>query len=193
MSIIDSVAALEACYPGPKPPAAIVKEVARLTPHYRALIHASPFVVLATCGKDGLDNSPRGDGAGFVRIVDDATLVLPDRRGNNRLDSLRNILFDPRVALLFLIPNSGTTLRVNGRAVISVDADLLASFGARDAPATVLVITVESAYFQCPRSVLKAGLWSPVTWGNPEHLPSQMDMLEAFSRAKTPERALEAA
>ena len=193
MSIIDSIAALEACYPGPKPAASIVKEVSCLTPHYRALIEASPFVVLATCGEEGLDNSPRGDGAGFVRIVDDATLVLPDRRGNNRLDSLRNILFDPRVALLFLIPNSGTTLRVNGRAVISVDPDLLASFGVRDAPATVLIITVESAYFQCPRSVLKAGLWNPVTWGNPEHLPSQMDMLEAFSAARNPARALEMA
>ena len=185
MSVIDSIEALEALYPGPAVPASIIKEVDRLTPHYRALIEASPFAVLATSGLNGLDNSPRGDGPGFVRIIDDTTLVMPDRRGNNRLDSLRNILVDPRVALLFLIPNSGTTLRVNGRAVISADPELLASFGTRDAPATALIIMVESAYFQCPRSVLKAGLWNPVTWGNPEHLPSQMDMLEALGRAAT--------
>jgi PPOX class probable FMN-dependent enzyme len=181
MSIIDSVAALEACYPGPKVPASIVKELSRLTPQYRALIEASPFVVLATSGPSGLDSSPRGDGPGFVRIIDDSTLVLPDRRGNNRLDSLRNILVDPRVAMLFLIPNSGTTLRVNGRAAISTDPELLASFGTRDPAATVLIVVVESVYFHCPRSVLKAGLWNPVTWGNPEHLPSQSDMLDAVS------------
>ena len=191
MSTIDSIAALEACYPAPPAPASIVKEVSCLTPHYRALIEASPFVVLATRGPDGLDNSPRGDGPGFVRIVDDATLVLPDRRGNNRLDSLRNILFDPRVALLFLIPNSGTTLRVNGRALISADPELLDSFGVRDAPATALIITIEAAYFQCPRSVLRAGLWNPVAWGNPEHLPSQMEMLEALDGIKRTARVLE--
>ena len=190
MAIIDSLAALEACYPGPSVSDA-VKEVRRLTPHYRALIEASPFVVLATCGPDGPDSSPRGDGAGFVRIVDDETLIVPDRLGADRLDSLRNILSDPRVALLFLIPNAGATLRVNGRAAISADPELLASFGTRDAPATALIITVETAYFQYPRAVIKAGLWNPVTWGNPEHLPSHADMLEALNALKAREHVLE--
>jgi PPOX class probable FMN-dependent enzyme len=195
MSIIDSVAALEACYPEPAVPSSIAKQVGRLTPHYRALIEASTFVVLATSGPDGLDNSPRGDGPGFVRIIDDETLVMPDRRGDNRLRSLRNILADPRVALLFLIPNVGVTLRVNGRAVISADPELLASFGHRDAPATALIIMVESASFQGARSAIKAGLWNPVTWGNPEHLPSRQEMLDAFSAAQTleKERVLERA
>jgi PPOX class probable FMN-dependent enzyme len=190
MPIIDSLEALEACYAAPAVAASVVKELDHLTPHYRDLIEASPFVVLATCGPDGLDNAPCGGGPGFVRIVDDRTLVLPDRRGADRLDSLRNILFDPRVALLFLIPNAGTTLRVNGRAAISADPELLASFGTRDAPTTALIITVETVYFQSPRSVIKAGLWNPVTWGNPDHLPSQADMLEALSEVKAREREL---
>ena len=100
---------------------AIAKEIDYIHPHYRAMIEASPFLVLATCGPEGLDTSPRGDPAGFVHVVDDKTLLIPDRRGNNRADSLRNIIRDPRVALLFLIPGVGETLRVNGTAVISTD------------------------------------------------------------------------
>src|SRR3954470_5754955 len=117
--IITDLAQLAAIYSETPAPASQVKEVARLTADYRALIAASPFVALATSGPEGLDCSPRGDGAGFVRVIDDRTLALPDRRGNNRLDSLKNVVRDPRVALLFLIPGSGTTLRVNGRGVIS--------------------------------------------------------------------------
>ena len=193
MSVITSVAALEACYPEPAVSVAFVESVDRLTPQYRALIEASPFVVMATSGPDGLDCSPRGGGPGFVRIMDDATLILPDRRGAGRLDSLRNLIFDPCVALLFLIPASGATLRVDGRVVISADAELLASFGPRDAPATALIVTVEAAYFQYPRAVLKSGLWNPVTWGNPEHLPSPMEMLDAIGAPPAWGRMLEAA
>src|SRR3979490_2532622 len=105
--------------------ASLVKEVDRVTPHYRALIEASPFAVLATSGPEGLDCSPRGDAPGFVRIHDERTVLLPDRRGNNRTDSLRNIVRDGRAALLFLIPGLGTTLRINGRAHLTTDADLL--------------------------------------------------------------------
>jgi PPOX class probable FMN-dependent enzyme len=193
MSVITSVAALEACYPETAVSAALVEDVDRLTPQYRALIEASPFVVMATSGPDGMDCSPRGGGPGFVRIMDDTTLILPDRRGVDRLDSLRNLIFDPRVALLFLIPASGATLRVDGRALISADPDLLASFGPRDAPATALIVTVEAAYFQYPCAVLKAGLWNPVTWGNPDHLPSPMEMLEALRAPTAWGRMLEAA
>lgn len=191
MSIIDSIAALEARYPGSSAHDVIVTEVGELIPHYRTLIETSSFVVLATSGPGGLDISTWGDGPGFVRIVDDKTLNMPDRRGDAQLDSLRNILLDPRVALLFLIPNASVALRVDGRAVISADPDLLASFGPRNPPATALIITVQTAYFEFPRSVLKAGLWNPVTWGNPEHLPSRADMLEACNVARTAARVLE--
>src|SRR5882672_12389831 len=118
---LTTIAELEKLY-GQPVEAATVKEVDRITPHYRAMIEASPFATLATSGPEGLDCSPRGDLPGFVRVADDRTLMMPDRRGNNRADSLRNIIRDPRVALLFMIPGSGTTLRVNGRAQLSTDA-----------------------------------------------------------------------
>src|SRR5664279_4426382 len=145
---LTTIAELEALY-GQPAEASTVKEVDRITPHYRAYIEASPFASLATSGPEGLDCSPRGDKPGFVRVHDEKTLMLPDRRGNNRIDSLRNIVRDPRVALLFLIPGSGSTLRVNARAQVSADADLLASFGIDGkAPRTVIVMTVEEIYFQ---------------------------------------------
>lgn len=154
-------------------PAAVVKEVERLTPLQQAYIEASPFLILATAGPDGLDCSPRGDPAGFVRVVDAATLLLPDRRGNNRLDSLRNIVVDPRVALLFLVPGIGTTLRVNGRARLLTDPDLRASF-AHDGrlPTTVIEVTVERAYTQCPKALVRSHLWDPSRHRTPAELPS---------------------
>src|SRR3954468_17300916 len=127
MTVISTIEQLEAIYGFPND-ASTVKVSDRITPPYRILIENSPFAELATSGPEGLDCSPRGDLAGFVRIHDDRTLMMPDRRGNNRIDSLRNIVRDPRVALLFLIPGSGTTLRINGRAYLSADPDLLASF-----------------------------------------------------------------
>src|SRR5690242_1134767 len=126
MSVIETVEQLEAIYGFPND-ASTVKVADRVTPAYRKLIESSPFAALATSGPEGLDCSPRGDLPGFVRIHDEKTLMMPDRRGNNRIDSLRNIVRDPRVALLFLIPGSGTTLRVNGRVELSIDDDLLAS------------------------------------------------------------------
>src|SRR3954451_4116578 len=127
MSIIATIEALEAIY-GQTGITSTVKVADRVTPRYRILIEKSPFAALATCGPEGLDCSPRGDLPGFVRIQDEKTLMMPDRRGNNRCDSLRNIVRDPRVALLFLIPGSGSTLRVNGRAQVSAEPDLLTSF-----------------------------------------------------------------
>jgi hypothetical protein len=172
MTVIRSVEELEALY-GQPVEAATVKEVDRITPHYRRLIEASPFFVLATLGPEGLDCSPRGDRPGFVRIADDRTLMLPDRRGNNRVDSLRNIVRDPRAALLFLIPGSGTTLRANGRAHLDTDPDLLASFAVDGrAPRSVIVFRVEAIYFQCARAVLRAALWDPGSRVAPESLPS---------------------
>jgi PPOX class probable FMN-dependent enzyme len=173
---------LAAIYDTPPAAASTVKEAARITPHYRALIEASPFIALATTGPEGLDCSPRGDGKGFVRIADERTLILPDRRGNNRIDSLRNIVRDPRVALLFLIPGSGTTFRVNGRAVISADPELLASFTVNgQAPRTAIVVTVETAYFQCARAIVRSQLWSPERHVDPASLPTPGQILAAMT------------
>jgi PPOX class probable FMN-dependent enzyme len=179
--LVTSVEALETLYGQPNG-ASTVKEVDYLTPEYAALIAASPFATLATVGPEGLDCSPRGDRPGFVRIVDDRTLMLPDRRGNNRVDSLRNIVRDPRVALLFLIPGSGTTLRVNGRAVVSIDPDLLASFAVDDkAPRSVMVMTIETVFFQCARAVVRSALWDPKSRVDPDTLPTAGRMLAGLS------------
>ncbi|CAA9252543.1 MAG: Phosphohydrolase (MutT/nudix family protein) [uncultured Acetobacteraceae bacterium] len=181
MSVIRSVEELEALY-GQPVEASTVKEVDWITPHYRRLIEASPFFVLATSGPEGLDCSPRGDLPGFMRIADERTLMFPDRRGNNRVDSLRNIVRDPRAALLFLIPGSGTTLRANGRAHLDTDPALLASFAVEGkAPRSVVVFRVEAIYFQCARAVLRAGLWDPESRVPPESLPSPGRILAALS------------
>ncbi len=178
---IATVAQLEALY-GLPGEASMVKEVDRITPHYRAFIEASPFAVLATSGPEGLDCSPRGDRPGFVRVKDERTLLLPDRRGNNRVDSLRNVLRDPRLALLFLIPGSGTTLRVDGRAHLSVEAALLASFAVGGkAPRSVMVIAVESVYFQCARAIVRSELWNEQRHVDPKTLPSPGEILAACS------------
>jgi len=193
MTIIATIEELEAIYAAKPVAASTVKEVARITPHYRALIEASPFVALATSGPEGLDCSPRGDQPGFVRVIDETTLAMPDRRGNNRIDSLRNIVRDPRVALLFLIPGSGTTFRVNGRAVVSAAPDLLASFAVDDhAPRSVIVITVETAYFQCARAIVRSALWNPARHVDPQALPTPGQMLAALSDGEVGGRAYDA-
>ena len=182
--ILTTVAELEAIY-GQPGETSTVKEVARITPHYRAYIEASPYAALATSGPEGLDCSPRGDKPGFVRIHDDKTLMLPDRRGNNRIDSLRNIVRDPRVALLFMIPGVGNTLRVNGRAHLSVEPALLASFAVEDkAPRSVMVMTVEAVYFQCARAPVRSELWNPARHVDPRSLPSAGQILAALSQER---------
>src|ERR1051326_3713997 len=138
--LIRDEATLAALY-GEVSPGAIAKEIDYIHPHYRAMIEASPFMVLGTCGPEGLDVSPRGDPPGFVHVADEKTLLIPDRRGNNRADSLRNIIRDPRVALLFLIPGVGETLRGNGRALLSTEPELLDSFAMEgNRPRCVIVI-----------------------------------------------------
>ncbi len=182
MKPIETISELETHYGTPSP-ASLVKETDHLVPVYRLLIEASPFVALATVGPDGLDCSPRGDRTGeLLRIVDDRTLMLPDRRGNNRIDSLRNIVADPRVALLFLIPGSGTTLRVNGRAVVTADPALCQSFAVGDKPPrSVIVITVEKVYFQCSRAVIRSDLWNPDHYAAAADLPTAGQILAALS------------
>ncbi len=159
--------------------ASLTKETDRLTPAYRRLIEAAPFVVLASLGPDGLDASPRGDAPGFVRVLDERTLALPDRRGNNRLDTLRNLVVDPRVALLFLVPGVDETLRLNGRATITTDPALLESFAVDGkAPATVLRIEIETVYFQCARALIRSKLWQPEARAERKDLPSAGAMLK---------------
>jgi PPOX class probable FMN-dependent enzyme len=200
MSVIATIEQLEAIY-GQPGETSTVKVANRITPHYRVLIEKSPFAALATCGPEGLDCSPRGDLPGFVRIHDDKTLMMPDRRGNNRVDSLRNIVRDPKVALLFLIPGSGSTLRVNGRAQVSVDPDVLASFVVDGkAPRTVIVMTVDEIYFQCARAIVRSDLWNPDKRVDPRTLPTPGQILAEMSEKRVggedydkawPERARE--
>jgi uncharacterized protein len=148
---------------GPVSEASLRKEVAYLHPVYRSWIEASPFAVLATSGPGGLDVSPRGDPAPLVRVVDDRTILLPERRGNNRVDGLKNVLTDPRVALLFFVPGVGETVRVNGKASIKVTPELLSSFAVGGAqPKCVLQISVDSVFFQCGRAILRSDLWGHV-------------------------------
>src|ERR1700737_4110336 len=181
MTVIATVEQLEAIY-GETNEASTVKVADRITPSYRVLIEKSPFAALATSGPGGLDCSPRGDLPGFVRIHDDKTLMMPDRRGNNRVDSLRNIVRDPRVALLFLIPGSGSTLRVNGCAHVSVDPDLLASFRVDGkAPRTVIVMTIDEIYFQCARAIVRSDLWNPDKRIDPKTLPTPGQILAEMS------------
>src|ERR1700731_250522 len=138
-------------------PPAIAKEIDPVNAHYRAFIEAAPFFALATCGPDGLDCSPRGDPAGFVRVLDEKTIAVPDRRGNNRIDSLRNLIHDPRVALLFMIPGVNETLRIIGRAKICTDPQLCASFTMQGkAPRAVLLISVDRVYFQCAKALVRS-------------------------------------
>ena len=180
-SVITELTELERLY-GTVARPSIAKVTDHIHPAYRPFIDASPFVALATSGPDGLDVSPRGDSAGFIDIEDDRTLLLPDRRGNNRIDSLRNILYDNRVALLFLIPGIGETLRVNGTAAIITDPALLERFAVNNQlPKTVLRIAVDTVFFQCSRAILRAGLWDVTTQIPRQSLPSTGSILRQIA------------
>jgi len=152
---------------------ALRKEIAFLNEDYQAMVKASPLVIVSSAGADGLDGSPRGDVPGFVRILDERTLAIPDRPGNNRLDTLRNLLVDPRVALLFIIPGIGETLRVNGRAQISIEPELLQSFAVNGKPArSVIVVQVQAAYFHCSKAFVRSDCWNPDKHVERSTLPS---------------------
>ncbi|MCZ8185480.1 MAG: pyridoxamine 5'-phosphate oxidase family protein [Beijerinckiaceae bacterium] len=180
---VTTLAELDALY-SPVNPTAILKEIDRIIPEYARFIEAAPFVVISTAGPEGLDCSPRGDPAGFVRILDEKTLLIPDRRGNNRVDTLRNLVRDPRIALLFMIPGIGNTMRVNGRARISADPELCASFAMRGNPATtVIAVTVESIYPQCPKALVRSRLWNPEAQIPRSALPSTGEMMRAIDPA----------
>ena len=172
MNRINSIAELEALYPTPLE-SSVAKELSRLNEHYRLLIEASPYISIASVGPDGMDCSPRGDAPGFVKILDDHTLAIPDRRGNNRLDTLRNIVLDPRVALLFMIPGVNETLRVNGHAHLSIEPSLLNRFEVNSKfPTTAIIVSIERVYFQCARALKRSRLWDSAHHADPNMLPS---------------------
>lgn len=178
---IRDLAALEGLFGRPGE-ASLKKEVTRLHPVYRRWIEASPFAVLATSGAGGLDASPRGDPASLVTVVDDETLWLPERRGNNRIDSLRNLIEDPRVALLFLVPGIGETLRVNGRARILVTPAVLQQLAMNGAaPRCVIEIRIESVFFQCARALQRSQLWNPTAMVPPSTVPTAGQILGALT------------
>ena len=161
---------------------AITKELDQISDHYRTFIEKAPFVVVATSGPEGLDCSPRGDPPGFVRVPDDKTVLIPDRSGNNRVDTLLNIVRDPRISLLFLIEGVGETIRVNGIAVIDTDPQLRESFMIKGKlPRSVITVTVEKIYFQCQKALVRAKLWEVDAQIPRTDLPSTGAMLQALS------------
>lgn len=182
MQPITTIADLESHYSTPTE-ASLVKVARRLTPAYQAWIARSRLCILSTVGPEGTDASPRGDEGPVVRVADGGTLLLPDWHGNNRIDSLRNILRDPRVSLMFLVAGSNNVIRVNGRAMVTADDDLRESF-AREGklPRTVIVIDVAEAYSQCARALLRSGIW--VRGDQSEGLPTIGDMLSELTQGR---------
>lgn len=179
---ITTTEQLEALYDAPVP-RSITKELDHISAHYRIFIEKSPFVVIATSGPEGLDCSPRGDPPGFVRVLDEKTVLIPDRRGNNRLDTLRNLVRDPRISLLFLIPGVGETLRINGHAELVTDPDLCASFSMNGKlPKCVIVVMVDRIYFQCQKALVRSRLWDIEAQIQRTDLPSTGEILEALSK-----------
>jgi len=182
--LVTSMEQLLALYDAPSD-VSVAKEIDHVSDHYRAFIEAAPFFALATGGPEGLDCSPRGDAPGFVRVADRKTLMLPDRRGNNRIDSLRNIMRDPRVALLFLIPGIGESIRVIGRAALSIDPELLASFAVNGKPpCCVIVVTVERVFYQCTKAIVRSKLWDPARHVDRKSLPTTGAILAAHTAGR---------
>jgi PPOX class probable FMN-dependent enzyme len=179
--MLTSVEELEGIYGKPNE-RSVRKEISYISEDYAAFILASPFVMLASAGLDGLDCSPKGDATGFVRILDAHTLAIPDRPGNNRIDTLRNLVHDPRVALLFLVPGVGEMMRVNGGASIADDGELLASFSVNGKlPRTVILVHVESVYFHCSKAIVRSDLWNGQRYVDRSSLPTAGAMLQHVS------------
>ena len=158
-NLITDITQLDALY-GDASPRSLTKEIDALNSQYLSFIEASPFMAVATVGMEGLDCSPRGEQGSVVRVVDANTIQFADRRGNNRLDTLRNIVEDDRIALLFLVPGIGETMRVNGRATISIAPELIEAFTVDGkSPKTVVEVKVERVYFQCSKALVRSGIW----------------------------------
>jgi len=181
MNKISSLEALLEHYEEPVE-RALWKEIDHINHHYQQFIEASPFLILATYGEKGIDCSPRGDPAGFVRVADKHHLLIPDRRGNNRIDSLKNVVVNKKVGLIFLIPNAGESIRVSGSAEILIDETLCDSFAVQGKPASsVLSVKVDKAYFQCQKAAARSSLWDPSTYIDRKTLPTAGEMAKYFS------------
>ena len=182
--LITTMEQLQALY-GERMGASVVKEIDHINGAYRKLIEAAPFVTVATSGPEGLDCSPKGDAPGFVCILDEKTIAIPDRPGNNRIDGFRNVIRDPRIALLFLIPGIGETLRVNGRASISIDPELMQGFAINGKlPRCVLIVHIESIYFHCSKAIVRSKLWDETTKIDRKSLPSTGTIIAELSQGK---------
>jgi len=172
---ITSLEDLREIYATPRA-TAIDKETDHVTKPGRAFIAASPFLILATTSVSGVDCSPKGDAPGFVQLLDDQTLLIPDLPGNNRIDGMQNIIDNPSVGIIFMVPGSNSTYRVNGIARISKDPDLLGRFEfSRKLPRAVIVISVEQAFSHCPKAFVRANLWDAAREGLPDSVPNQGD------------------
>ncbi len=181
MNTINSLSELQERY-GKTVKQAQWKEIDHINDHYRQFIEASPFLILSTYGNKGIDCSPRGDPPGFVRVIDKNQLLIPDRRGNNRLDSLQNIVANGQVGLIFIVPNVGETIRVSGFAKIIVDQTLCDSFSINNkAPNSVISVKVHKAYYQCQKALVRSALWDSSTYIEREKLPTSGQMAENFS------------
>jgi PPOX class probable FMN-dependent enzyme len=179
--ILTTIEELEALYGEPLG-RSLIKEIDHISDHYRAFVEASPFLIIASIGPEGLDCSPRGDPAGFVRVADEKTVLIPDRRGNNRIDTLRNIVRDPRVSLLFLIPGVGETLRINGTARITTDPDLCQSFEMQGkVPKSIIEVRADRVYFQCQKALVRSRLWAGETQVLRDQLPTAGQIMAALS------------
>ena len=178
---VTSIEELEEIYGTPSV-ASLRKVTDRITPQYRKWLQASPLCALATVGPEGLDASPRGDIGNVLYELDEKTVLMPDWRGNNRMDSLRNIIRDGRVAVMLMTAGSTMVTRINGRAVVSLDADLINRFEERGArPRSVIVIHIDEIYFQCARAVKRADIWNKESWPNLADLPTAGQILEEMS------------
>ncbi len=169
---VTTLEELAALYPAPKD-AVFRKETDYVTEPGRRIIEAAPFIILATATGDGIDCSPKGDGPGFVKILDERTLLVPDRPGNNRLDGLKNILANPKVGLIFIVPGANETYRVNGSARITTDPELMKLCEANGKlPRSVTVVSVEQAFNHCPKALIRSDFWNAGKEGRPDGIPT---------------------
>ena len=161
------------------------KEIDHINDHYRQFIEKSPFLILATHGGKGVDCSPRGDPAGFVRVVNKKCLHIPDRKGNNRLDSLKNIILNGDVGIIFLVPGVGETIRVAGKGEILADENLRTSFTCQGkAPTSIISVAVDKVYYQCQKAVARSKLWDPNHFVDRKLLPTAGQMTKHFADSR---------
>jgi PPOX class probable FMN-dependent enzyme len=193
MARIDSLTDLRSRYVAPLE-RTVRKELDHLDRHCRSFIAHAPFLVLATSGGGGrLDVSPRGDAPGFVQVADERTLLIPDRPGNNRLDSFTNLIENPRAAAILMIPGVDETLRVSGSAELRDDGEMRRRFAAGDRlPTLVVVLTVEQAYLHCAKAFMRSSLWDPTTWPSERPIPTMGVMIHDQINEERPAETQEA-